>query len=431
MNIQRFAALLAALLCLSACTGENGPLRLEMDGVEISEGATVDLRIGEFVDIYAYFESDGGAEPHRLVGWKSEDESVAATRAGGLLGVHGGETTATAFVEGTERTVTLKVRVPVVPHGDIYVFCEADEDGREAYYSNGKRVEEPFNLLAQDASGNLFRGHLSGALSLQLNGKAVLEGYSLPGRLSVCKAKGGRLYLVSNEDDRRSHWCIISEAGVVREGTIDTTVNEWEYPYGAVNAMDEDAEGNLVFWGRIRKEFVTYAHLWELALDGTLTCEVPRRPDWDLMPVAEDAWIDANGDRILLAHNFDLRYFEVWKNQTMLYRPTENAEITNWGRRGKMLLRGTDVWFACCEITRQGEEWWDVTSALNIYRNGQKQFTALTREEFLGGMDFCITPSGDVYTVVIANGALVCKNDTPVLCIPDPNLVNPSIAVRD
>ena len=426
-------AALAALFLLSACEGlGGGSFTYKMDGVEITEGSTVDLQIGQFIDIYAYPED--GSEPHRLVAWTSEDPSVAASLSGGLIGVHGGETSATAHIEGTEKTVTMKVRVPKTPHGDIYVSIDSDEDGKPAFFVNGERTDEKWDILTQDEQGNIFQGVISGSLTVKMNGNTVVEGHTIPGTPANYKAKGGKLYMVSNVSDAQAHWCIISSAGVVREGNLDTIHNEWDSGAGAVNAMDEAPDGTLVFWGRIwnpENKWVTYAHIWKLLTDGSVTARMHYRDGWDLMRPSYDAGIDSEGNHIVLIQDFDLGDFEIWKNETMLYRPTENAHIANWGRSGKMVLCGTDIWFGCCEITRQGDEWWDMTSALTVFKNGKKQFAAVTVEDSLGGMDICITPSGDVYTVTITYGALICKNGNPVLFIPEFNLVNPSLAVRE
>lgn len=437
--------LLLSILFLTSCnlieSISPNPVIIQKDGVEIADGTVFEMTPGDYMSIEA-LSGNNRAD----VSWSSSDESVAiVTWSGEIYVLHGGETTITATMEDGKK-ISFRIRIPVIPHGDIYFAC-GSETASHRLYINGVAQNQTCTLLDSDELGNIWVGVQEGNnISLSKNGVSVLKDHSFQGladQFQSLRAKGGKAYLyVNNSDATACQYMVFSADGSYREGVIDLTQNEWDYPYGYVVAMDEDAQGNLIFWGSIKEQWVKYAHRWTVAPDGTVSGKIldywnEEHGYYDLMGVPADAALDADGNTYYLVSGENSvvpghteRSFEVWKNDKFAYFLSEDAEIVNSGLRGKMVVRGNDVWFAASEVIRAGEDWWDKDYGLIVYKNGKKQYTAATGDNF-GGVGLSVTSSGDVYTLHLADGAIVTKNGTPILSIPIANCWSPVFAVKE
>ena len=377
--------------------------------------------------------------------------------------------TAVTF-DGGEATITLKhkntvmnytVRIPVVEHGDLYYFfsgTEYDQDRnartRDFYYKDGVLQDERCDILEIDEKGNLFQGHLAeGLLTLKRNGTVVAKDKPISGEVAKHMAKGGKFYMITNDwveflhPGESAHCYILDEKDKWRDIDLDVTDNHAASTAGSLYAIDEDSDGHIIVWGGITQGenwWVTYPHIWRVKSDNSSICTIAYHHDdtrdWD-MGSASDAMLDANGNMLYLFEG------EVWncgrpddafagsgwrKPGSYLYTITERAEIVNWGRKIKMIVRGNDVWVATCEIVRQGEEWWDRDFAVIVYKNGIKQFMVARSgaEENFGGIDLCVTPSGNVYTIhTNVTSIFIAKNGKLIRVQPRENANAPSLAV--
>ena len=429
--------LLSILFLLASCnvieSVSSKPVTIRSEGVEIADGAVIDLAPGDYMFVEA-FSGDGKSK----VTWSSSDETVAMVYQNGEIYIlHGGETTITATSENG-KTISFRIRIPIVPHADIYFACD-NESRIPRLYINGKSQDQTCKLLDSDELGNVWMGSQEGnKITIIKNGETVLKDCSFPDvtvNYYSLRAKGGKAYLLLNKKDATAcHYIVFQADGSQKEGLLDLSYNEGEYPYGNLVAMDQDAQGNLIFWGSIRQEFIKYAHKWTVAPDGTVSVESlsywdEEQGHYEMMSVPVDATLDADGNTCYLAKGWD-EHYEIWKNDKKIFRLENEASIVNSGLVAKMVVRGNDIWLAASEIVRAGEDWWDKDYGLIVYKNGQKQFTAATGQDF-GGIGLSVTASGDIYTLHLNSGAIVTKNGTRILSIPIPNCWDPVFAVKE
>ena len=359
------------------------------------------------------------------------------------------------------------VMLVVSQYTDLYYYFDAsyyDETGagikKEFHYVNGVLQDEPCNILDADEQGNLYQGYLSeGKLNLRRNGVEVAHDKPVAGDKAKFMAKNGKAYLITNEWEEflhpgvRSHCYVLSADGAWRDIDLDVTNNQFSSPAGYIVTVDEDSEGNIILWGNVTQGdhwWVSYLHIWRIDAAGNIQCTSgyyhdPDK-DWDLGGVADVA-LDADGNMVYLESNTsDYRIWECGKPDDEFfsipwghtgkygYTITEKSGSVNGGRTCKMIVRGNDVWVAASEIVREGKNWADIDYALNIYKNGSRFLAAAKANypEVLGGMDCCITPSGDIYTIHTNVAALfIKKNGQLILYRPYDNANVPSLAVKE
>lgn len=415
-----YISALAALICIVSCDKKEE--LVEIGGKTVEPGGTIEMAL-EVGETYSFRDDIENFSDYT---WTSSDESVALFHEyANVHAVSGGKATLKASKDDKEFSILLTVNS--IEHGDIYLNFEYDESFY--YYVNQKLQPDHFEFLTSDTQGNLYCGTAKGnGLTLYRNGTKVADGMPLKGRNPKLYVKDGKAYVLTNSQDMTESFCyVMGTDGKWRAIDVHPGQNKWMTGQGIIHSAEEDSAGNIVIWGNMRNGFLAYPHVWVVDKDDNISFEHD-----DNMPSGEYGELDAEENRYLVTDVFG---YKIWKGSEIKYTLPNKAEITNWGKKFRMMFRGDDLWFAQSEIIKEDEDWTAKDYALTVYRNGKLiQSNAICKGiagEF-SGIDMCITPSGDIYTIgTDCTVVRVWKNGTLIVSLPYLNCNNPSLAVID
>lgn len=421
------------LLSLISCEGGllDKELTVSIEGVENATETTIPLAIGATMSVKPRY---GNVDDPRQFEWSSSAPEILSVSSDGTLTAHqGGEAAITLRAKDGGESITLRFKVPGSPHDDIYMAQETPKGW--FLFINGKQTDELCNLLTTDEDGNIYRGYFnkgSHTVSVSKNGKELATNLPFNGSfVNSFKAAKGKLCLsAGDEKAEKEDIYIISDDGSVIRSSFENGDDDPAFDNGSVftnrriKGVDVDDSGNAVFCGEAwTQTWFKYPLYLTIAPDGTKTHEMMGEKLY-LSNVAGFG-IDGSGNKLVFVeyethpqlvgvdkdYAFGCGYYKNGGEMTPI-----SDLVESWGTaRESFAFRGNDFYVLLSEIASTGSHWSEVKFAVNLYKNGKKQYSVVPSGEN-SGVCVSVTKSGTVYSSYAQDmGCMVYKGDEPVL----------------